>query len=392
MKLLSIPILFYFLAFIAINVHSQNRFFVKGEIDSIKDGETLKLYRYRDGSIDAASVDTIYQGKFLLSDTVSHPTLYWILSSGNNSPNLPLEIWGAPGITINVRGQGYYLKTWNAKSSLHEQWEENQYLAPSITDWNKVQEIEIQQQKISREMQKAIGNEKHSQESRRALLSHQRDSILANIDRTQIGLLQKLPVTEIWLNKMWELSFHLTYAQNLPYRESILQLYKRITDKQRTSPIGEKIIANLFPPTIEKIGDTMADMPLLDTQMAIHTMAEYKDKGKYLLLDFGFINCGACLEAIPETKVLYDSLIDKLIIIGVNVDETAYWKAKSKGNQISWVNLNDSKGRSGLALRYGVKAYPYYVIISPDGIVLDTWIGSGKGELTRKIMTYIKSH
>ena len=89
--------------------------------------------------------------------------------------------------------------------------------------------------------------------------------------------------------------------------------------------------------------------------------------------------------------MLHDSLIDKLIIIGVNVDETAYWKAKSKENQISWVNLNDSKGRSGLALRYGVKAYPYYVIISPDGIVLGAWIGYEKGELTRKIMTYIKS-
>jgi thiol-disulfide isomerase/thioredoxin len=84
-------------------------------------------------------------------------------------------------------------------------------------------------------------------------------------------------------------------------------------------------MANLFPPTIVKIGDTMADMPLLDTQMAIHTLAEYKGMGKYLLLDFGFINCGSCMEAIPETKVLYDSLINKLTIIGINVDETAYW-------------------------------------------------------------------
>jgi peroxiredoxin len=150
-------------------------------------------------------------------------------------------------------------------------------------------------------------------------------------------------------------------------------------------------MANLFPPTIVKIGDTMADMPLLDTQMAIHTLAEYKGMGKYLLLDFGFINCGSCMEAIPETKVLYDSLINKLTIIGINVDETAYWKAKSKENPISWVNLNDSKGRSGLTLRYGVKAYPYYVIISPDGIVLGAWIGYEKGELTGKIMPYIKN-
>jgi hypothetical protein len=38
-----------------------------------------------------------------------------------------------------------------------------------------------------------------------------------------------------------------------------------------------------------------------------------------------------------------------------------------------------------------VKAYPYYVIISPDGIVLGAWIGYEKGELTGKIMPYIKN-
>ena len=224
------------------------------------------------------------------------------------------------------------------------------------------------------------------------MLSHQMDSILANIDQNKIGLLEKLPVTEIWLNKMYELSFELMLNPHRPYRELILQLYKRMTDKQLTSPIGEKITANLFPPTIVKIEDAMADMPLLDTQMVIHKLAEYKGMGKYLLLDFGFINCGACLMAIPETKALHDSLINKLTIIGINVDETAYWKSKSKENQISWVNLNDNRGRSGLANWYGAKGYPYYVIISPDGIVLGAWVGYEKGVLTKNIMRYIKSH
>lgn len=371
------PIIFYCLAFIAMNANGQTRFFVKGEIDSIKDGEILALYRYRDGSIDAASMDTVYKGKFLLSDTVSRPTLYWVLGSGYNFPSQPLEIWGAPGITINVHGQGYYLKTWNATSSLNEQREENQYLSASVADWNKVQEIEIQQQKIRLKMQD---------------LSHQRDSILANIDRTQIELLQNLPVTEIWLNKMFNLSFAFMLNPKTPNRESILQLYKRISDKQRTSPTGEKITANLSALPVVKTGDTMADMPLLDTQMATHKLAEYTGKGKYLLLDFGFVYCGACEAAIPETKVLYDSLINKLTIIGINVDEPEFWKAKSKEKQIPWVNLNDSKGRSGLANWYGVKGFPHYVIISPEGIVLGAWTGYEKGDLTKKVKQYIISH
>ena len=391
MRLFAIPILFCCLSFIGITAFGQNRFYVKGEIDAVSDGEILALFRYRDGSIDAASVDTIHNGKFLLGDTASHPTLYWIMGSGNNFPRYPLEIWAAPGITIHVSGKGHCLKTWDVKSSLHEQQEENQYLAPSVGDWNKLQELEIQRQKILLEMQHSTGNEKDSLENRRALLGHQTDSIMGNITRTQIGSLQKFPVTAIWLNKMYNLSFGSMLNPQTPYHKSILQLYKRLTDKQRTSPIGEKITANLFPPTVVKNGDAMADAPLLDTQMATHNLAEYKGRGKYLLLDFWFVNCGPCEMAMPETRVLHDSLINKLIIIGINVDETAYWKARSKEKQISWVNLNDSKERSGLANWYGAKGYPHYVIISPDGIVLGAWTGYEKGELTNKIRQYIKN-
>ena len=121
MKLSFISIIFYCFPFIAINAQGQHRFYVKGKIDSINDGEILKLFRYRDGSIDAASVDSIFKGKFLLSDTVSHPTLYWILGSGSNFPRFPLEIWAAPGLSITVSGKGNRLKTWNVSSSLHEQ-------------------------------------------------------------------------------------------------------------------------------------------------------------------------------------------------------------------------------------------------------------------------------
>lgn len=391
MKILSIPIIFYCLPFIAVNAHSQEKFYVKGKIDNLKDGEKLSLFRYRDGSIDGASSDTICKGQFSLSDTVSRPTLYWVLGGDDSFPSQALEIWATPGLTTHVSGKGNLLKTWTVTSSSREQQEENQYLAPSIANWNKVQKMEMQRKEIHRKMQHSIGNEKDSLENCQDLLSHQSDSILAIIDQSQIGLLRKLPVTEIWLNKMWRLALKLTYDPRLPSRESILQLYKRMSNRQRATLIGEQITANLFPPTVVKIGDAMADTPLLDTQMITHKLTEYVGKGKYLLLDFGFINCGACIEAIPETKILHDSLVNKLTIVGINVDETAYWKSKLKEKQLSWVNLNDYKGRSGLASRYGVKGYPYYVIISPNGIVLGTWMGYyGKGDLTKRILQYIK--
>ena len=210
-----------------------------------------------------------------------------------------------------------------------------------------------------------------------------------NITRREIELLQKFPVTDVWMNKMSALAFGVKLYPETPNREAIMQLYRKIPDEKRATIIGEKITANLFPPTIVKPGEPMADVALLDTQLVTHQLAEYKHKGRYLLLDFWFVNCGPCIMAMPETKALSDSLKNKLTIIGINIDETNYWKIKSKDKQISWINLNDSKGREGLASWYGVKAFPHYVMISPEGIMLDAWIGYEKGDLTKKVLQYI---
>lgn len=389
MKFSAIRFIFYCLPFIAGNLQGQNQFFIKGKIGGIADGEELSLFRYRDGSIDEASVDTVHNGEFTLTDTASQPTLYWVLGSGSNFPDLPLEIWAAPGISINVTGKGYLLKTWKVKSALQQQLEENQFLMAAAADWNKMQEIRVSRKNIYMKQRNAAGNEKDSLERRYDSLNEQMDAIDKTIDRKQIGLLQKLPVTDVWLNKMANLARSISFNPTAPYKNLVLNLYKRLNSQQLKSDIGEKITASLFPLPKVKTGEPMADMPLSDTQMVKHTLAEYKDKNKYLLLDFGFVNCGPCIMAMPETKLLSDSLKDKLTIIAINVDETAYWIKAASTKEISWVNLNDNKGRDGLAARYGAKGYPHYVIISPDGIIAGQWTGYEKGHLIKMIGQYI---
>lgn len=377
-------------SFFATNAHSQNKFFVKGKIEGISDGEVIVLFRYRDGSIDEASADTIHNGNFLLSDTASKPALYWINGYGDKFPSMALEIWAAPGITVNIVGDGYLLKTWKVESPLREQQEENRYLTLNMERWNKVQELQIRGKKNRRQARNATGNVKDSLESYADLLNDREDSIRGNITRREIELLQKCPVTDVWMYKMSALAFGVKLYPETPNREAVMQLYKKIPYEKRATIIGQKITANLFPPTVVKQGEPMADIALLDTQMVAHQLAEYRHKGGYLLLDFWFVNCGPCIMAIPETKALSDSLKGKLTIIGINVDETDYWKIKSKDKQISWINLNDSRGREGLAGLYGVKAFPHYVMISPEGIVLDAWTGYEKGGLTKKVLQYIQ--
>lgn len=57
---------------------------------------------------------------------------------------------------------------------------------------------------------------------------------------------------------------------------------------------------------------------------------------------------------------------------------------------MTWYNWSDKKQASGLYLKYGVRGIPHYVLISPEGKVVSTWAGYGKGLLLNKMEELIK--
>ena len=60
----------------------------------------------------------------------------------------------------------------------------------------------------------------------------------------------------------------------------------------------------------------------------------------------------------------------------------------SEEHGITWVNLNASDDPA-VSARYGVNGIPHQVIISPAGIVLDSWAGYGQGLLEQRLKTYL---
>jgi len=49
-----------------------------------------------------------------------------------------------------------------------------------------------------------------------------------------------------------------------------------------------------------------------------------------------------------------------------------------------WVNIRDPKAMGGLIASYGARGIPYYVVISPEGKVIDQWFGYFDGFITKK--------
>ena len=130
----------------------------------------------------------------------------------------------------------------------------------------------------------------------------------------------------------------------------------------------------------------MADAELVDPDGETHRLSEYL--GKYVLLDFWSFGCGPCLQSLPELKAVSESYRDRLTVISITSDPKNQWETASKEHGITWVNLNASDDPA-VGDRYGVNGIPHQVIISPEGIILDSWAGYGQGLLEQRLKIHL---
>ena len=70
----------------------------------------------------------------------------------------------------------------------------------------------------------------------------------------------------------------------------------------------------------------------------------------------------------------YDRFRDKLEIVGVACyDKEDKWKASVRKNNAPWIHVFSPDGKT--EVRFGVTAYPYKVVVSPDGKVIKCFTG-----------------
>lgn len=213
------------------------------------------------------------------------------------------------------------------------------------------------------------------------------DSISAIIDKRELKLMQELPVSSIWMDKLFGLSMSVKYNPMFTNKEETLALYNRLSEEQKASIKGQEITVNLFPPKTVKEGDDMADTDLFDLDGNIHHLADFK--GKYMLLDFWSSGCGPCIMALPEMKEIQEQYKDRLTIVSLSSDTKNRWKAASAQHEMTWENLSDLKQNAGLSAIYDVNGIPNYVLISPEGKIMKMWSGYGKGSLKLKMRRYL---
>ena len=375
---------------------SGDEFLIEGEISGIEDGTVLDLMRWDESMGIRIASDTLKSGRFMFKERAeSNTDRLSIGPRGDGFPPMSLFVWAEPGAKVKIKGKGKLHPLWEVKSSVPYQKEQNLY-----TDKNR--DIIAEDARISTERNNAI-SKIMAASSREESIPYRNivDSLIVIGDSlwlTQVlayvEILEKTKdVSLIWLKNMVSVSYQSKptndgkgYYSEL--RKKAEKLYSRMSEEEKNTLYGASITANLFPPDIVEIGDNFADTDLSDVNGNVKHLADYL--GKCLLLDFWSRGCGPCIMALPEMKEISETYSEQLTIISISLDTDARWKEAMDEHDMPWVNIRDPKAYGGLAANYGVSGIPSYVMISPEGKIINKWSGFGEGSLKIKVNENIK--
>lgn len=92
-------------------------------------------------------------------------------------------------------------------------------------------------------------------------------------------------------------------------------------------------------------------------------------KGKYVILDFWGSWCGWCIEAIPQLLEFAKMNKDKVVVVAIACNDTdERWRAAvAKYKMNHFINVLDKEKK--VSKLYKVRAFPTYLLISPQGTI-----------------------
>lgn len=128
------------------------------------------------------------------------------------------------------------------------------------------------------------------------------------------------------------------------------------------------------------IGATVPDFTVTDLDGVEHNLYDYTASGKYVLVDFYAYWCGPCMQYAPFVNDFYHKYgcnEGSLIVIGVEYEgtiEQCHGFEESAGiNNANPFPVCSGLEGGGAAVHaaYGASAFPTYIAITPENVLLD---------------------
>lgn len=117
------------------------------------------------------------------------------------------------------------------------------------------------------------------------------------------------------------------------------------------------------------VGGTLPEVAATQLDGTEDTLGNYA--GKVVLIDFWATWCGPCVGALPDLRKLVDDLpAQRFALLSVSVDEDLETVTEfQKAEPMPWVNWHVGE-KSQLAELWDVRAFPTYVLVDDQGVIL----------------------
>ncbi len=128
------------------------------------------------------------------------------------------------------------------------------------------------------------------------------------------------------------------------------------------------------------VGDIVDDFTVTDVEGNEHNLYSITATGKYVFLDFFFVNCGPCQTWQPTYNELYDKygcnqgeIYCLSINSGIDDDAAVIAYEETFGGPFNHAPAVSMEGGSGAVDdNFGVIAYPTFCLINPDNEIINT--------------------
>lgn len=371
---------------------NNNDIIITGTLTGVEEGTVIELLISEENFMRTIQKDTLTNGtfQFTFTDSTDVAKSYMIMGNGEGFPPAWLDLWARPGARVKIKGDDKLVRTWDVQSNVSEQKEANKYRAKNRDFEKQTQVVSLDTKALRGEIEK-YPEKRAELRARINTLYAEDDSLGLLIAENDLDIMEANPTYSVfWMKKLFQYSNIARYTPDYPMKDRLVALYDGLSETVKNTQEGQDIYFNLFPPTIVKVGEAMADADMYDVDGNLRHLADYE--GKFILLDFWSRSCGPCIAAIPEMKEIGEKYKDRLAIVSISSDSKDLWIETSQREGITWANFNEFKGRNGLFARYGVVGIPNYFLIGPDGVINASWMGYGKGSLLAKMAELISAH
>jgi peroxiredoxin len=362
---------------ILVSCKKMDHYVITGNIQNVPDSTLISLFQLFDNVGKLVETDTIFNGKFSFSGTLSErPSKMHLLIQDRNSYAGYCQFW-VDYTKIKINGSSNFLSTWDVSSDIPEQKILNLFIKKTknqirlIDSLSLVRMADLQNRELQTYLLNAIDS-----------VSKIKYNIEFDVLKNNITNINNLTS----LNKLYAIA-----AYSSIDKSKIRNIYNEMDEKFKKTLIGEGILTKLDQPVPPSIGDKLIDLNLHNLDGEQFKLSDFS--GKYILLDFWSLGCYPCILAAPELREIKEIYKNDLTIVGINLDTNLnLWKEATKRDSVTWINLSDGKGTyAGAYSLYGINGMPTYILISPQDTIIEKWTGFGNGIFKDKLSRYINN-